>query len=374
MLKYPVSVFLDTNIFISARYDFSSSGVLGLLLKYIRKGKVKLYISSIVKNEIESHIEREISELVRSFKKTGKDVNKKISDKIICKMSVAYLFNKLDETAIKAEAVSIFEKYIADSKAVILDNNVDFNKIITDYFSGNPPFEVTENKKHEFPDAIMAAKLKSEFTRNKPVYIISGDNGFKKVFEDQEGFNTIESIKEMLDLISREDKIYSEITSFISVCSNKKVLCEKITDGLEKIYLDIDGNDYDRKGVIGGYDYDEVLTDNISEVDFEISSVDDIAETTVIITLSCKAMIAATCYYIDESNSIWDSEEKDYIFLKKGEVIETHEPNFDCDVTFLIKQDEGKVNFEIKTVRLGDMKLNECTRRTRKDVSSDFCD
>lgn len=39
LLNYPLSVFLVTNIFISAKYDFSKKGIFNSLIKYINDVK-----------------------------------------------------------------------------------------------------------------------------------------------------------------------------------------------------------------------------------------------------------------------------------------------------------------------------------------------
>lgn len=40
MLKYPISLFLDTNIFIDAKYNFSEQGIFNKLKKYISENKI----------------------------------------------------------------------------------------------------------------------------------------------------------------------------------------------------------------------------------------------------------------------------------------------------------------------------------------------
>ena len=152
MLSYPISVFLDTNIFVGAKYDFSPNGVLNTLLKQIKEGKINLYISNIVHSEVEKHIEQEFLQLGANFKKASKESGKMISLNLVKQMSISHLFDKVDIAAVKNEAISIFHKFLVESKAITLDNtNVDCNQIVLDYFSGIPPFEIKENKKHEFP-------------------------------------------------------------------------------------------------------------------------------------------------------------------------------------------------------------------------------
>ena len=103
------------------------------------------------------------------------------------------------------------------------------------------------------------------------------------------------------------------------------------------------------------------------------SSVDDITADQVKVTLSTTASISATCSYFDESNSAWDSEEKEYVFSAWGNVEETHQPKFDCEVVFSIEREDEEVTFEIKTISF-DILLNQWTRIERKFIASEDFD
>ena len=58
MLNHPISIFLDTNIFISQKYDFSDTknSDFNNLVKMVYDGKIKLYICQIVEHEVKKHI------------------------------------------------------------------------------------------------------------------------------------------------------------------------------------------------------------------------------------------------------------------------------------------------------------------------------
>ncbi|EPS51490.1 hypothetical protein CFSAN002367_07380 [Clostridium botulinum CFSAN002367] len=72
MLKYPLSVFLDTNIFIGCRYDLDEKGLLLKLKNLVNHNKVRLYISNIVLRETERHIKLDISNAINELKKARK--------------------------------------------------------------------------------------------------------------------------------------------------------------------------------------------------------------------------------------------------------------------------------------------------------------
>lgn len=368
MLKYPISVFIDTNIFISAKYDFSSKGNINRLIKYINENKIKLFISNIVESEVKKHINEEASKFYSTFKNARKEVLKKISPNLLEDTSISELFKEIEEDTLEIEMISFFDKFIKESNAIVLDSSgVDCNKVISDYFLSTPPFEQKDSKKHEFPDAIMAAKLKLLFNTENPIYIISSDLGFRSSFGEGEGFTAFKSLKEVFDLINKETKIYEDIIAFINNSETHKFICSKLTEELNDIEIDIDGLDYDRKGIYGGYNYEEVYIDDISEVDFEFSSIDDITEDTVNITLSCKASITATCSYLDECNSAWDSEEEEYIYSEWDSIEEKHQPNFECEVIFSIIREDEDMNFELKSIH-SDISLDQRTRVERRYI------
>ena len=374
LLNYPISIFLDTNIFMGAKYDFSSKGIFSTLNKYICDGKIRLFISNIVENEVKKHINEETEKLCSIFKNARTEVFKKFSANILDDTSVSYLFKRLEKDALKSEMVLHFDKFIKESKVTVIDNSdVDCNQIIFDYFSGNLPFETKDSKKYEFPDAIMAAKLKILFNAENPIYIISNDSGFRNSFNNQKGFNTFESLKEVFNLINMETKIYEDINSFILNSDTHNLICALLTKELNNKDINVDGLDCDRKGVCEGYNYEEVYIDDISQVDFDFSSVDDITEDTVSITLSCTASITATCSYLDESNSIWDSEEDEYIYAEWEKIEENHQPNFDCEVIFSINRESEDINFEIKSVDFN-ISLDKWTRVSRCYIESEYPD
>ena len=68
-MDYPISVFLDTNIFVACKYNISEDSQLGILLRYIKSGKIKLFLSNIVKREVEAHICEDAESAVYYFEK-----------------------------------------------------------------------------------------------------------------------------------------------------------------------------------------------------------------------------------------------------------------------------------------------------------------
>ncbi len=373
MLKYPLAVFLDSNIFISAKYDFSDKGIFNTLLGFVATGKIKLYVSSVVKGEVKRHINEEISKLHNCFKQARSGVFKTVSENYLTQWCYSHLFIKPDKTQMLSEMNSAFEKFLQDANAVELDcSNIDCNQIILDYFTFKPPFADNDKKRKEFPDAIMAAKIKNVFNNNNnPVFVVSDDAKFREALDGHIGVTTFEILKEVFDLINKEQaKTYNDVVQFISESNAYTALCQEIYFALDNRNLNIDGTDCDRKGTHHGFDYEEVCIDSIKDVAFKFMSVDEITSNKVSVTVTATALISATCTFFDEANSVWDSEEKEYIYSEWVNVSEVHKPNFECEIVFDINNDGGDgITLELDTINF-DLSLDEETRISREIIPS----
>jgi len=348
MFKYPLSVFLDTNIFIGCRYDLNEKGVLLKLKNLVNRNKVRIYISNIVERETEKHIKLDISNAINELKKARKEISKNISPAIVKDTSLSTIFELPCQNTIEEIALTNFREFLEVSKVTCLDNKgVDIDGILEDYFNANAPFDTKEAKKYEFPDAFIISKLKKEFYKNKPVWVISSDEGFKMALDNEEGFNCLSSINELLDMINKQDQMYETIIQYIKNKDVYKEICNNIKVRIESDDIEVNGLDYDRKGYCEGYEYSNTFITDVSVENFHLSSVDEISEDIVYLTVLCKAKISVSCSYDDYDNSIWDSEEKEYMFLSEVEIDEEHEPEFECSLSLKVNHEGDNVKFSL---------------------------
>ncbi|MBV4414685.1 PIN domain-containing protein [Clostridium tyrobutyricum] len=365
MLKYPLSVFLDTNIFIGCRYDLNEKGVLFKLKNLVNRNKIRLYISNIVVRETERHIKSDISDAINELKKSRKEISKHISPTIVKDTSFSTIFELPCKDIIQETALTNFREFLETAKVIYLDNKgVDIDGILEDYFNANAPFDNKELKKYEFPDAFIISKLKKEFYKNKPVWVISSDKGFKKALDNEEGFNCLSLINELLDMINKQDQMYDRIIQYIENKDVYKEICHNIKVRIESDDIEVNGLDCDRKGYCEGYEYSDTSITDVSVEDFHMSSVDEISENIIYLTLLCKAKISVSCSYDDYDNSIWDSEEKEYMFLSEGEIDEEHEPKFECRLSLKVNHDGDNVEFSLSDISY-DLVLNQDSRTKR---------
>lgn len=368
MFNFPLSVFLDTNIFKSAKYDFSDHGILALLKKHIESNETILFLSNIVIHEVEKHIRLDASALATLFRNAQKEAKNILSANVTCEVPFTTLFASATEEVIRGALLNEFHKFIAESKAICLDNTgINIQEILNNYFAGNPPFGTKEDKKHEFPDALIISKLKSQFHKENPLYIISKDKGFISAFDKADGFYVYSSIKELLNIINKQSELYNMITAYIQRDDVHLDLCQRLKDKIESEEISVDGMDCDRKGYCEGYEYDETHLKDVTDVDFQLSSVDDIDEQMVSVTINCKANISAICTYFDVDNSIWDPEEKEYWHSHYGTIEEQHRPEFDCTIVFSIARNEENVNFTVSDLSF-ELVLDKDTRISQKEV------
>ena len=383
MLNYPISIFLDTNIFISQKYDFSDTknSDFNNLVKMVNDGKIKLYISQIVEHEVKKHIKEDIFEIFKEVKKSRNIVLKKISKNYLQTLVLSNLFSfyNLKKDDISEEIISKFDKFLKDSKVCKLDcKNIDPQQIIVDYMDSNPPFENKEKKKYEFPDAFMIAKLKRSFNEKNPIYVITKDEGFKKAIENIAGLEgKYDNLKDVFDLINRENEIYNEIKEFLSNSTHTTEILEKlkeeIKDKLESNSIEVDGMRYDRKGICGGFEYEDTEIENVDINNFEFKSVDMITDDEVIVSVEVNTLILVICSFLDEENSIWDPEEKEYMFSTWKNIKEEHKVDINCELTFsIVNSDEKnqKRNYELENidVDLANLMLNEDTKIDEEEI------
>ena len=83
MLKYPITITIDTNIFDSVKYDMSDGSKLQILLKHVKDGKVKIVLSEIVLEESRTHLKRIDGSLCSSIRKNRNELLKIASENII---------------------------------------------------------------------------------------------------------------------------------------------------------------------------------------------------------------------------------------------------------------------------------------------------
>lgn len=358
MCTYPLAVTIDTNIFVSAKFDFSENSTLRLLEDYVSRGKIKVILSDIVIRECKQHIEERVSDVCRIVGKASTDALKIYNRSSIESMRLDEILNiKKNKKDIIAYEEKVFDNFLHNIEAEILNSDlINVGLVIDDYFRKKPPFENSEKKKSEFPDAFITQQIKNSFGETEDVVIVSNDKGFIKACQEIRNFNIFNSLGDLYNAISKEDDAYDETIAIITNLQARiGVRIQEYIENNENI--EVLGLSCDNDGIEYGNDYSEFYLRDISEVSVSIHSVDEISEKNSIVTLSCKAEMSADCYYEDYDNAPWDPEEKEYVFVNTVRLREEHNARFGCRIK--INRETKKFEmFPFTVILNGDSRIN----------------
>ncbi len=358
MFKYPLAVTIDTNIFDAAKFDLSDSSTLRLLENYVKSGKIKVVLSDIVVRESKRHIAEQVKNVCKILRSARAEVLNSSTEHLISSIGLSEMLRIVkNKNDLITKGEEMFDNFLYAINAEVLGADlIDVDSILNDYFGTRPPFEDSEKKKSEFPDAFIAQQIRKRFGETEEVVIISNDKGFVKACQEAKNHLFFSSLGDLYNAISKETAAYNETIAVI------KELQLRISAAVQEYIknnesIDVHGLSYDKDGIESGYDYTEFYLHSISEVTFSIHSVDEVSEKNSIVTLLCKAAISADCYYEDYDNAPWDSEEKEYIFVDTIKIREEHNARFGCRIEVNRESKTFKV-FPFMAVLGGDSRIN----------------
>lgn len=378
-MNYPIKVFLDTNVFDSHYHNFSA-GKLRRIHELVDEGKVSLFLSDIVVGETKRHITRNITDARNAIRKSlSKELDKQGYEswntgeqalRVLLSLEkydfLSRLKTNLPVDDMVLDAISQFDTFISNTSTTIVESsNVDVASIVADYFAERPPFEEKRDKKHEFPDAFMMAKIRLFAEEFGEIIVVSNDKAFRAL-ETNPSIKIFEELHALIVYINPFEDLIDPVKNYLN--EHKQKLVDLIRDEIETMNPFIDGQDYDRKGIVSGFDYDETYIEEISDIDFDFASIDSSENDGIAVSVICKAKISASCSFFDNSESVWDSESKAYLYSSYGQTEEVHVVEFEGNVVldFDGEQIDGyrKIKF--------DFSLDQNTRISQKVIEEDL--
>lgn len=363
MIKYPLNVTIDTNIFEANKFDFGTDSTLSLLVKNVQNGKIKLVLSDIVIREVEKHIYRRVENVCGKARKLRKEYLDILPEQYLVDIGMEIYVQIPNKEEVYNQANNVFYNFLEDCKVERLDiDSINLETIIEDYFSVRPPFENSEKKRKEFPDAFIAQEIKNHFGSDEIVAIISQDKGFKKACGDNNNYLFFNSLGELFNTLNKSEEEYAHAIEIIK-SNDDHILCS-IKEMIDDSCVDVRGLTYDRDGVVDGYDYDETFLDSYSLSGMKIHTVDDIDEDSITTSLWIYGNMAVNCYCEDIDNAAWDSEEEEYIFVELKHILEKHNMRFPCRI---------ELNKKTKKVRVLPFKivLGQDSRKSRIEIDDE---
>lgn len=335
----------DTNIYDNTKYNFDDQFY--KTFKDLKKEKfpdLEIYINSIIYREVMAHLEekgQENNEVIEGVKKD--DWNLELFDELQRALDD---IDCLREASIK-EAKDKFNNFLSlfsvdinslKGKLIYDDNqNFDLGEVLDDYFNHRPPFENKNNKKNEFPDALIIQNISQRFKNHDNFIVVSSDNGFRKAVEQKIPKATIfTNYSECAHYLNKHHENYDKVCMTIEKLESviEKEINQFLSDltydfvptyHAEDLGVKVDVTNYDRKGHSELSELDEMMIQKFELNDsplVRILNIEDNGNTT--------AEIAYEAIF-----SILGSEDSSYDLIN-----ETHKVKYIVDIIVNIDTDE----------------------------------
>lgn len=343
MIKYPLAVTIDTNIFDAAKYDFSEKSTLSLLVDFVKRGKVKVVLSHIVIEEAKRHLAAQTKKILSISRNLRADILNETSEHLVKYLGLDRLLVIDNKDELMKKSIELFDDYIKSINAEILESDlINLDSIINDYFQIKPPFQSGEKKRKEFPDAFIACQIRERFGEEEQVAIISNDSGFNSACKTAPNHFFFESLGQLYDTINKDEIMYNDTVD--SIENLKLYICFCISEYIkDNESIDVRGRSVDKDGIESGYNYDEYYIKSVKNTSFRVWSVDEMSEQSSIVTLLCNTEIVVDCFYKDYDNAPWDSEEKEYLYVDTINIREKHNAKFGCRIELNRKEKSIKI-------------------------------
>lgn len=328
MIQYPLYVTLDTNIIQANKYDFGDDSTLGLLAKYVEAGKLKVVLSNIVIREVEKHIISESNKVCAALRKTRTEILKSASEEYLKQLGLDRPLELFKKEHYQERSLQIWHGFFEKIRPEILDTSrINIDSILDDYFEINPPFQIGEKKRKEFPDAFIANQIRERFSDGQPAAVVSNDAGFRKACGTEGNFLFFSTLGDLFNILSQQETEYEEIV--------KRICAELLSIALDveatikdDDCVEVHGLSCDKDAVWEGFEYSETSVLEARNTVCKLRTIDEITEDHVWVTLICRSEIEVECCYEDYDNAVWDRETNSYLFLETIRIIEKHNARF----------------------------------------------
>lgn len=350
-------LFLDSNIYIGAKYRVNKSRFLSLRL-LLEHGDIQIIYTSVNIGEIKQHIKKDIEDGVNAYNKVLKDKS------VLLTAGDAYHLDNIEATKGVEQIEKLIEEFfeLPGVECIPIDP-ISAEQLMKDYFEQNPPFE--SKKPTEFKDAIIINAVKAyQRIKDEQIAVVSQDKGFCKAFESNPEFAVFENLDAFLKMHTSELQEYE-----IYKCIEEYIDDGNTSDEIIEYLSDWDLN----RGYYGDWEYEEK---EITDVESELLYV-DLDENFVIAHLETEVWLQAEIKHRDEDDSFYDKEDHCYLYETWVNAIENHKTKIDIDLRFLIEKDETG-HYHVKGVSIVDdekyhwLNIDEDTMTCYREISNSY--
>lgn len=337
-------VFLDTEVFVSAGFNFAAGSTLARLADVAREGRIAVHVTDVVVAEVQNRIEVAISDAQAALMRAR---GKARALRNVGANPVPQLFDDFDLSEAEKELQKSLEMFLESSRAnVISTEGVSILDVLEDHHRTRPPFG--EGKKNEFPDAFTCRALKRWCGETgEKLYVVSRDADLARVCKEDERLVLVESVAEVLEeLLRLTEPGLPELAHQV---------LKREWEGVAKRI----GDDFEGLGFVLLDQWGDVLEVIVNGVELLDSSVVGVEEDNVSATLRVQVDFDAELSYDDLETATYDSEDKRLIPWRTIERSVRRTEDIDVGVTILMARDNpaaGQV--EDVSVEATDIEVN----------------
>lgn len=324
------SIIIDTCIYQALNFDFrgQNNKILPSLKTILMDHGIQSISSPIIKSEVLKHVTEKAHDKTLAVNKLlskHRDIIPLIGIK-----NVDLLHKRIQKLNLMSEYQHEVEDYFSDFRLLPIPKA---EEIFEKYFKSIPPFAKSGDKKSEFPDAFIIQSVLNYANKYvKEVLVVSSDNDWRDAFQNTFGITFVDSLNEAINYIHEvytNSKI-AELYSSLSLEETAALLSKKLkecTFYVDDFYSEVE-NVYDISMASPLYDICPLSISNYKMIYSAIAPME----------------ITATISVLDESNSLWDDEDKYYIFTEHKSITVTSNIDIYFEAEVSINDDKSVTN------------------------------
>lgn len=356
---FPKNLAIDTSFFVKS--NFLAGNDIQRLESLIQQGIIRLFITDIVEKEI-------IKKFLQNLKSVEDSIEghkrKLTSSVMILRNSAEYQeFFKLP----KIEAEKTYEDFLKKFSEWISNNQVQIvssreltaGEIFDDYFNSEPPFQKSNDKKNEFPDAFSIKALINHFKKHKEsFYFLSLDHDF--LSQKDKNLKVVKDFGSLAnELINKHSLNLNENKALKIIEKSFKTSRLQIEKDIKDRLIDLVFEEAKSVSDINGIDIEEINFHDVDYVDFsnyqivELKLKDKNVKATIKIDVDFSYVVELEGR--DYDIAYYDSEESEWLNLNDIEFHSRGSNNVSAyfRINFNLDSDIHP-EFELETVDLED--------------------
>ena len=315
------AIIVDTSAFYNEQFDFigAQDSILPSLFEIINEKKISLITHPILRSEIIKHIaDSEVISKLSNFKTAIKKYKGTLE---LIGLSADEITERVDALNMQEKLTDAFEKAFEEANELPYPNAED---VFAQYFTCAAPFAASGDKKSEFPDAFVILSIKQYLKANptKCILILTDDGDWRAALSDTPRAILANSVGEGIRMMQDSEDIFPIFKEALPEIESALI------SSLECEAYELNGFEVEDDPEITA-----VRVTDISDLFIPLKIADD----RVVLRTTAEIEVDGNAIVMDEDRSIWDSEDRAYIFTAYSSVDfekATAEVEFDVEISF----------------------------------------